>query len=109
MDTWTTAFSISIVVVAAVVMGTLIVAVATPGRFTRVTGAIRRSFWCQHVDRPVTAEICVNMRTGQAVDVAWCTAFTPAVAVRCGKPCLLAPAPARPRAGGESMPRQAAV
>lgn len=91
MDSWTTALSISVAVLAAGVMGVLVVALATSGRFTRLTGATRRSFWCPYVGQQVVAEILEDTRTGQAVDVSWCTAFSPAVSMHCGKPCLQSP------------------
>jgi hypothetical protein len=96
MDWWTSAFPIAIVVAVGVVMGMFVFALLTSGRFTRVTAAVTRSFWCPYVERRVTAEIQENMRMGSAVDVAWCTAFKPAAATRCGKPCLQTPGFMRP-------------
>jgi hypothetical protein len=96
MDWWTSAFSIAIIVAVGVVMGLFIFVLATSGRFTRVMAVVTRSFWCPYVDRRVTAEIQEDMRSCRAVDVVWCTAFKPAVAVRCGKPCLRAPGFMRP-------------
>lgn len=98
MDSGTAAFSIAVVVVTAGLMGVLIGLLVTSGRFVRLTRAERRSLWCPHAKRQVTAEFVENARTGEMVDVSWCTAFTPAVAVQCGKPCLTAAAP--PGAGG---------
>jgi hypothetical protein len=93
MDNWTTAFSIAVVVVAAGLMGVFIALLAMSGRFVRLTRTARRSLRCPYLERDVTAEFVENARTGETVDVAWCTAFTPAVAVQCGKPCLTAAPP----------------
>jgi hypothetical protein len=96
MDWWMSAFSIAIIVAVVVVMGMFLFTVVTSGRFTRVTGAVTRSFWCPYVERRVTAEMQEHVRDDRAVDVVWCTAFKPAVTVRCGKPCLRAPGFMRP-------------
>ncbi len=69
MDWWTSAFSITIIVAVGVVMGLCLFALATSGRFIRVTGVVTRSFWCPHVDRRVTAEIQEDMRKCSAVEV----------------------------------------
>jgi hypothetical protein len=97
MESAMTMFSIGIIIAAGLVMSALIFALATSGRFTRVTGLIGRSFWCPYVARRVTAELREDMKTGQALDVSWCTAFVPAVAMRCGKPCLRQPGFMQPR------------
>jgi hypothetical protein len=96
MDIWlTSTLAIAVVVAATIALGFVLVRLAAAG-LARVTQTVRRSFWCPFVERRVTAELLENVQTGEAVDVTWCTAFSPATGVRCRKPCLREPGFMRP-------------
>ncbi len=108
MDTWlTSTLSVSVIIAVTVALGFFLLRLTTGG-LVRATRMVRRSFWCPFVERRVTAEVQENVETGGAVDVAWCTAFTPATAVRCHKPCLRAPGFMRPLAARGRAPRPVA-
>jgi hypothetical protein len=83
----------------------LIVLAANGRRVFPGTAVRRRSFWCPFQSRNVTADIEESVWDAVPRDIARCTAFIPASAVQCDKPCLhfrTLPAikPEAPLAGG---------
>lgn len=94
---WFGALSTVFVVALAVGLGIVLCAVAAPDLLGRVTWARVRFVRCPSRDTGMTVEFQEDVVTGRAVDVRWCTAFTPAAAVRCGRQCVEEAAAARGR------------
>jgi hypothetical protein len=49
---------------------------------------VARTIWCPVNDRKLSAELVEAVWDGQRLDVAQCSAFSPATAVTCEKVCL---------------------
>lgn len=77
-------------IVFAAVLGTTLVLllVAMSDAVSRVTRSATRPLRCPIDDRQVTVEFQEEVWDGSPVDVTSCTAFAPATAIACGKPCL---------------------
>lgn len=67
----------------------LIVLAANGRRLFPGTVVRRRSFWCPFQSRNVTADIEESVWDAVPRDIASCSAFVPASAVRCEKVCVL--------------------
>ncbi len=75
--------------IAILILATLaLVLIATAGAFSRVTRTATRSFRCPFADRDVTADFQEDVWGGPPTGVSCCSAFEPATAITCGRPCL---------------------
>ena len=65
-----------------------LVLIGTAGAFSRVSRTASRSLRCPFADRDVTVEFEEGVWGGPPTGVRRCSAFEPATAITCGRPCL---------------------
>jgi hypothetical protein len=88
------------IVYAALLAALVLLGVRARGLMRGVRRLTTRKVWCPVHDRSFTATLQEEVWDGRRVDVAECSAFSPATAVTCGKACLRLTA--RPREASAS-------
>lgn len=92
-----------LVVLSVVALALVLLMVAARTAASTVTRPVTYSFRCPFRKADVTAAFREEVWSGRPVDVVACTAFAPATAMTCGKPCLTRLClPRQPAALGES-------